>query len=329
MTQLSYGVTLFSSLLVEALPFLMLGTVVSSVLLVFVDGHQLAARLPHHRVLGAIVGSMLGLVLPVCQYGNVPVARRFLLQGIPIPVAMSFLIAAPTINPIVIGLTWRAFPDRPGLVVLRVLFVGVIATIIACIFSTYPERPLPASVPGNAYIESRSTLLRSGTFLMPSTEGKLLHRAGNLIYEYKTVTMANQPLSLTLTLFLDNLIRELLELGSVLVLGCAIAAAIQLFLPQAQILNWGQTPSTGILVMLLLGFILSLGSLASVFFISAFFPNFLSGSLLAFLVLGSIVDLKGIGLMLSVFRPKVAIYLTILVGQITFLLTLLLDFYVG
>ncbi|NES90903.1 MAG: permease, partial [Okeania sp. SIO2B9] len=43
---------------------------------------------------------ILRVVLPVCECGNVPVARRLLLQGVPVSVAIGFLLAAPTVNPI-------------------------------------------------------------------------------------------------------------------------------------------------------------------------------------------------------------------------------------
>ncbi|MEM9246606.1 MAG: permease, partial [Cyanobacteria bacterium P01_F01_bin.153] len=114
------GFTLFLSLLVEALPFLLIGVLFSSALFLFVDEQKLLAIAPKNAVLAALMGSAMGFLFPVCECGNVPVARRLLSQGIPTPLAVGFLLAAPTINPIVIWSTWTAFQDRPELVVLRV-----------------------------------------------------------------------------------------------------------------------------------------------------------------------------------------------------------------
>lgn len=328
MDRVSYAFTLFLNLLVEALPFLLLGVFISSCLLVFVDEHQLVARLPRNRILGAIVGSSLGLLLPGCQYGNIPIARRLLIQGVPISVAIGFLVASPTINPIVLWLTWQTFADRPKIILFRVLFAWAIAIIIACVFSTYREKPLDSDrdLP---HLVTRSTLIKSGTWLLPSSDRQPLHRVGNLIYEYKSATIADKPLPLALTILVENAIRELLELGSWLVCGCAIAAAIQVIFPQGQLLSWGQNPVTQILAMLGWGFTVSLGSTAD-FTFSAWLPsNFSSGSLLAFLLLGSIVDLKAICLMLSTFRLRSIVYLVILASQLTFLLSLLVDFYLN
>ncbi|BCX06593.1 MAG: hypothetical protein KatS3mg066_0452 [Fischerella sp.] len=135
MNKLNNGFTLFLSLLVEAMPFLLLGVLFSSLLLFFVDERKLVDKMPKNPLLGALVGSMVGFLFPVCECGNVPVARRLLMQGVPTSVAIGFLLAAPTINPIVIWATWTAFRDQPEIVVLRVVFSLSIATIIGFVFS--------------------------------------------------------------------------------------------------------------------------------------------------------------------------------------------------
>jgi uncharacterized membrane protein YraQ (UPF0718 family) len=144
MNQLNNAFTLFLSLLVEAIPFLLLGVLLSSLLLSLVeDERKLMESLPRNPFLGAIVGSFGGLFFPVCECGNVPVARRLLLQGAPPPVAIGFLLASPTINPIVIASTYVAFRDQPEIVVLRVLFSLGIAVVISCVFSVQSDlRPL-------------------------------------------------------------------------------------------------------------------------------------------------------------------------------------------
>lgn len=328
MTQLNYAITLFLSLLVSSLPFLLLGILVSSWLLVFVDEHQLAAKFPRNPILGAIIGSSLGMIIPVCQYGNVPVTRRFLIHGVPLSVALSFFVAAPTVNPIVLWLTWRAFPNHLSILFYRLLLAWIIAFIVGLIFSTYKEKPSSADREATPLsLQSRCYLLPSGTFLVPSDESQPLHRVGNLVYEYKTTAIARRSLKVGLSLLWQNASKETLELGSILVAGCAIATLAQMFLPQAQILEWGQAPVSQIFVMILLGIILSLGSTNSGFFLSFFTSTFLNGSLLSFLLFSSVVDLKSVGLMFFVLRFKAVIYLIILVLELTFLSALILNFY--
>lgn len=108
-TQLNSAFTLFLSLLVEAVPFLLLGVLFSGLLQFFVDERKLVRFMPRNPFLGALVGSCIGFLFPVCECGNVPVARRLLIQGVPSSVAIGFLLAAPTINPIVFGQPGQPF----------------------------------------------------------------------------------------------------------------------------------------------------------------------------------------------------------------------------
>jgi uncharacterized membrane protein YraQ (UPF0718 family) len=326
MTQLSYIVTLFFSALVEAVPFLLLGILVSSWLLVFVDDRQFALKLPQNRILGAIFGSGLGMIIPVGQYGNIPVTRRLLLHGVPIPIAISFLVAASTVNPIVLWATWKAFRAQPEMIFLRVMLAWTIAFVVGCIFSIYRDKvPIEEEARG---IESRSTLLRSGSFLKFPSQSDPLHRVGNLVYDYQT-TKQHKSWKLSLKLFVENVVRESIELGSFLVIGCAIASICQAFLPQAALLNWAMSPVTQILAMLLLGAIWSINSVSASFSLSISSIPLLKGSWLAFLLFGSIIDLKAIALLLSVFRPKFVLYLLILAAQSIFLFALSSNFYLN
>ena len=126
MEKFSNGLTLFFSLLVEAIPFLLIGVAFSSLLLFFVDERTLIKFLPKTPLLGAVAGSLMGVFFPVCECGNVPVARRLIVQGAPTSVSIGFLLAAPTINPVVFWATWVAFRDQPEIVFLRVGFTLLI-----------------------------------------------------------------------------------------------------------------------------------------------------------------------------------------------------------
>lgn len=340
--QLNTAFTLFLSLLVEAMPFLLLGVLFSGLLLLFIDERQLIAKLPKNPLLGAFVGSMVGLFFPVCECGNVPVARRLLMQGVPAPVAIGFLLAAPTINPIVIWATWTAFRDQPEIVVLRVVFSLAIATIIGWVFSAQADlRPIlqPAIGAGlkptatkselkqlSEHIAPPPELLKSGTYWLGQNQPMRVD--ATVLQATLAATSPSKPLSNRLQLLLDNTIQELRELGAVLVLGSAIAAIIQVAIPREVILGLGSGPITSILAMMLLAGLVSICSTVDSFFALSFASTFTSGSLLAFLVFGPMVDLKSVGLMLSIFKPRAVFYLFALAAQLTFLLTLFINLYI-
>jgi uncharacterized membrane protein YraQ (UPF0718 family) len=330
MSQLQNAFTLFLSLLVEAMPFLLLGVILSSILLIFVDERRLVALMPRNPVLGAFVGGCIGFLFPVCECGNVPVARRLLLQGMPNAVAISFLLAAPTINPIVIWSTWVAFRDQPEIVFYRVIFSLFIATVIGIIFSIQKDpRPiLQTSLakslnwqPQPAEKESVPMLLQSGSFLIGNS-GQTLRLDESFAATAVLNAVQAIPMKKRWLTFVENVVMELRELGGMLILGSAVAAGLQVFVPREFILNLGQDPITSILAMMLLAVIVSICSTVDSFFALSFASSFTSSSLLAFLVFGPMIDLKGIGLMLSIFKPRMLIYLFALAAQMTFLLTL-------
>ncbi len=346
LNQLNSAFTLFLSLLVEAFPFLLLGVLFSGVLLFFVDERKLVRWMPKNPLLGALVGSCIGFLFPVCECGNVPVARRLLMQGVPSSVAIGFLLAAPTINPVVIWATWTAFRDQPEIVFMRVGFSLAIATIIGWVFSAQKDlRPLlrPAvarampvkgeGAQGNASVRKGSTstpaLLRSGTYWLnePGQLGRV--DVAELQATMVAASTAGKPLSYKFTLLIENTVQEMRELGAVLILGSAIAAIVQVFVPRDIILSLGQGPVTSILAMMLLAAVVSICSTVDSFFALSFASIFTTGSLLAFLVFGPMIDLKGISLMLSIFKPRAIFYLFALAAQLTFLFTLIVNLYVS
>ncbi|MGA7934296.1 MAG: permease, partial [Kovacikia sp.] len=349
--QLNSAFTLFLSLLVEAVPFLLLGVLFSGLLLFFVDERKLIQWMPKNPFFGALVGSCIGFLFPVCECGNVPVARRLLMQGAPSPVAIGFLLAAPTINPIVFWATWTAFRDQPEIVFMRVGFSLAIATLIGWVFSVQKDLR-PFLQPGVARTitlkraESRDReqsqfkelaspspssipLLQSGTYWLGKPGQSERVDVAELQAMLMAASPAGKPLAYKVGLLLENTVQEFRELGGVLVLGSAIAAILQVFVPRDWILHLGQSPVTSILAMMLLATVVSICSTVDSFFALSFASTFTTGSLLSFLVFGPMIDLKGIGLMLSIFKARAVFYLFALAAMLTFLFTLFVNLYVS
>lgn len=326
MDRLHNAFTIFMSLMVEAFPFLLLGVLLSSVLLVFVDERQLIARLPRNSFFGALAGSCIGFLFPVCECGNVPVARRLLSQGVPSSVAVGFLLAAPTINPVVIWSTWIAFRDQPEVVGFRILGSLAIATIVGWVFSIEdrPQAMLQPRLLQEIQFRQASTpdpekpaLLQSGSFILGGS-GQAVSLGASL-----GELGMRRPKSFGLwKSFLENVLQELQDLGTMLVFGSAIAALIQVFIPREVVLNLGQGVLSSVLAMMLLAAIVSICSTVDAFFALSFASTFTTGSLLAFLIFGPMIDLKAMGLMLSIFRPRIILYFFALAAQLTLIMAL-------
>ena len=119
-------VTIFLGIFIEAVPFLLAGSLVSGFIEVFLKRETLLRFAPRRAVPAALMGASLGMIFPVCECGVVPVTRRLYQKGLPMPVGIAFLLAAPVINPVVILSTYAAFGWGPMLWG-RLVFTFVIA----------------------------------------------------------------------------------------------------------------------------------------------------------------------------------------------------------
>ena len=117
MSRLATIWAIFQGLLLEALPFLLIGVLIAGLARWIAPGGRWLQRLPSQPLLAPLTGAALGFALPACECGNVPVARRLLAGGAPLGSALGFLFAAPVLNPIVLASTWAAFPNQPWLLV--------------------------------------------------------------------------------------------------------------------------------------------------------------------------------------------------------------------
>lgn len=113
--------TVFVSLIVQALPFLVLGTAVSALLAAFVPASALQRALPRRPGLAVPVAGAAGFLLPGCECGSVPIAGNLVARGVPAGPALAFLLSAPAINPVVLVSTAVAFPGQPRVVLARLL----------------------------------------------------------------------------------------------------------------------------------------------------------------------------------------------------------------
>jgi uncharacterized protein len=273
---------------------LLLGTLASGIVEVFVSRENLLGLLPRRRLLGILIGSLLGLFFPVCECGVVPLTRRLYQKGLPVPVGITFLLAAPVINPIVIASTWAAF--GPGLIFWgRIGLTLVIAILTGLIFSLFE----------------------------PSGALRLLPEPPRLVLE--GVKPAQPSLSARLRRMWVVTADEFFEMGRYLVLGGLLAALMQTFVPQGMLLSASQGPVISVLVMVTLAVLLSVCSTVDAFIALAFAASFTSGSVLAFLVYGPMVDIKSTVMYLRVFRRRSVAFLVLLPLAMTVLATVAMN----
>ncbi len=310
MQRLANTWAIFQGLLIESLPFLLLGVAIAALARWLVPQAAWVRRLPRNPLLAPVVGALLGFALPACECGNVPVARRLLASGAPLGTGFGFLFAAPVLNPIVLASTWAAFPDQPWLLVARPLGAFLIALALSALLGLLGERAL--LVPA---------LLEERRLSQPLAEVGLLERgSGVLGAESAPFSSASTSASkLSLVEVLHHSSREFLGLLVLLLVGCGLAAAVQAWLPRAWLLAVGSAPTLSVLALMLLALVVSVCSSVDAFLALGFAAQVTPGALLAFLLLGPVVDLKLAGLFTVLLRPK-AIGVTALAASLLVLL---------
>ncbi len=285
--QLSNFTTIFLGIFIEAAPFLLLGTLASGFVEAFVNHDDLSRLVPRDPIRGVLVGGLMGFIFPVCEGGCVPLVRRLLRKGLPLPVGITFLLAAPAFNPIVFASTLAAFGWgrvlflRMGLTLLIAMATGLVFTA-----QHRPERmvrpvawPVAAGASGLVAVDQ--------PFVRPGLR---------------------QGLPRAVRVAAD----EFFDMGRYLVAGGLLASLLQVFVPKSVLLTVSAAPLLSVLALILLAIMLSVGSTVDAFVALAFAGTFTTGSILAFLVFGPMVDIKNTLMFLGVFRRRAVVYLILL-----------------
>jgi uncharacterized protein len=274
--RLSTLATVFLGIFLESVPFLLFGVLVSAVLQVYVSGGLIERVAPRRGLLAAVFGGSLGAVLPACECGAVPIARRLLAKGSPLSLSVAFILAAPIVNPLVLFSTWSAFSFAPGLVVGRLAIALTLAVAVGWVFHLYP---------GTARSSAASSV---PPFARPL---RVMRAAAD----------------------------EFLELAPYLVVGGLVAAALQTLVPRSALTALGHDPVMSVLAMMLLAALMSVCSSVDAFVALSFSGTFNAGALLAFMLLGPIVNLKSAALYTTLLRRPAMLAMIFLCGQVAFL----------
>jgi uncharacterized protein len=250
--QVETFVLVFASIVIEALPFILLGAAVSALIEVHVSD-ALFARVVRLPVALQLPGAALGgFAFPVCECGSVPVARRLIARGLHPSAGVAFMLASPILNPVVLASTWVAYGGR-GLGLQMVAARGALGLTVALIAGW--------AVAGEGVQVQRGQVS-------------------------STVRTASKGQS-----FVEHLSGDFFFMGRFLVAGAALAAALQTMVPQSLVAGVARTPVLGSLALMGVAFLLSLCSEADAFVAVSLTP-FPLGSQLAFLVFGPVVDAK-------------------------------------
>ncbi|WP_248925885.1 permease [Paenibacillus hamazuiensis] len=290
--------TTLISIMLEALPFIILGVLVSSLMQVFIPEKWIQKLTPRNPLLGILFACVLGVIFPVCECGMIPVVRRLIAKGMPLYIGTVFILAGPIINPVVFAATYMAFRTRPEMAYMR---MGLAFGVAACVglFIYY-------FVKKNAFRTSKSALHHVHS-----------HEHGESVHHHThdhTHDHSHQhhQSSKWYSLF-EHACSEFFDMGKYLMFGSFITATIQTFVSRGDLTQIGHGMLSSHLFMMGFAYVLSLCSTSDAFVATSFLSTFSAGSLLTFLVFGPMLDLKSTLMLLSAFKTRFVVILFLLI----------------
>ncbi len=261
----------FLSILLEGVPFILVGTLLSGLIDQFLPSRTMTAFVPKNPILAVLAGGALGIVFPMCECGIVPVIRRLMDKGLPVSTAVAYMLAAPIVNPITALSTYAAFRGQ-GAAEFTVLRLGLgffIAVLAGCAVLNLPA----------------SAVLKK---ILPGSSHE--HSPGN--------SLLNR-----LQAALEAGVRDFLDVMVFFILGVAVASLFGTAVNQEILLPLALDDRLAVPAMMSLAAILALCS-SSDAFVAATFVAFPAVAKLAFLVFGPMMDLKLIFLYSAVFQKR-------------------------
>jgi uncharacterized membrane protein YraQ (UPF0718 family) len=251
----------------QAVPFLVLGVMVSGIVETFVSRERLARWLPRRPVSAVLAAGVAGAALPGCECASVPVARRLFAEGSAGPASLTFMLSSPAINPVVLVATAVAFPGQPVMVLARVTASLASALVVGLVWSRWGRpgwitRELPRSPHGGN--ESRWTV------------------------------------------FTETARHDFLQAAAYLVIGAAAAATLRVLVPPWVFEHLAGQLLAGVVSMALLAFVLALCSEADAF-VAASLTMVPLVPRLVFLVVGPAVDVKLVAMQAGLFGRAFAL----------------------
>ena len=292
---------IFLSIIIEALPFILTGVFVSALINQFVSEQLIRRLLPKNRLYSILPACFLGIFFPVCDCAIVPVTRRLIAKGVPMPAAIAFMLAAPIINPVVAAATAFAFNTQAVMWYRLVMALVVAAGVALCLAYCCRGPGLRLAFDLQNHSRPGSCEQHPGPSV-PTWYDRCLH-------------------------VLTDACDEFFEMGRYLILGALFSAVAQTCIPNAVLTSVGKDPFSSITTMMIFAFLVSVCSTADAFIAASFSGTFSLASLLAFMTFGPMIDLKNTFMLFHTFRFRLVILLILFTGLLCWASAYLFNFW--
>jgi hypothetical protein len=336
-------ILIFTSILYEALPFIILGAVLAGILEELVPQGLIprlglyAARtmkrylprrlfwvlfpvlkfLVRNRPVQIMLSAWLGLLFPMCECGIIPVMRRLLRKGLPLSCCVSYLLAGPIINVVVMLSTYMAFYGREndpdprtnlpdyqlggiGMTIWRITIGFLVAVGTSFVVEWQHRRHgnkllAPLAIPGGTVGDSEDADDHVWKVLQRIWTDRVAGR-GKALRVWLAQRLSN---------IAETALHDFVDITFYLILGAMLAALTRQLLSPQEVASLGESkPILAIVITMALAILLCLCSEADAFVAASFFAMLRPSAKLAFLTLGPMLDFKLYFMYTRVFRNR-------------------------
>ena len=295
--------TYSTAIVLEAAPYLLAGSLLSALLEQYASTDFIRRFSPKSMPMQLFSGALLGLVLPTCECGVVPVVRRLLAKGAPPAVAITYMLAAPVVNPVVLISTAVAYRGDTFVVLTRLILVLAPAMVLGSAAAGIP----------------RERLLRP-------ERNSHSHSCTGHDHDHSHGCDCGAPAKGHVVMrIMAHTAMEFTGMAGFLIFGAMAAAAFKVFAPQQALTLLAGNPYLSIAVMMGLAILLSVCSEADAF-VATSFMSMPQAAQLAFMGIGPMVDLKLIAMFLAVFHRRFALALVVVPVVMVYVLSVTMAF---
>lgn len=271
---------IFTSIFFESLPFLLLGSLISSIIETYISNETLTKLIPKNKILASVVGVILGFFLPACDCAVIPVSKRLIKKKVPLNTAVSFMLSSPIINPVVLLSTYYSFyKTNPEIFYYRIIFGILISFIIGIIIGLiYKDKEIITNEECTCHTHNEKHTLKN---------------------DFKHI--------------IKHTTIDLFEVVKYLIVGALIASLFQVIIPREILQTFKENKILSTLALMIFAYLISLCSTSDSFVGKTFIQTFTKESVLAYLLLGPMIDIKNTIVLLGNYKKSFVVTLITLI----------------
>ena len=338
---------LFISIILEALPFLLLGSLISAIIQEYISDDFFKKVIPKNPILGSIVGVVLGFFIPACDCAVIPIALRLKKKKVPLNVCISFMLSSPIINPVAILSVVYAFKSTMPEIAIWRLVGGVIVSIVVGVIMSIMYKRDEDIFYGNAVIDdgcvhcghNHKHEIHDSECHCGDEHGEHSHNGNHEFHCHgendkdhschchgEDEGKHKKKFTRRMLNVIDHTKGDFLDVIKYMIFGSLITATLQILMAKFNITLGANNSILQMIVMMAFAYIVSLCSTADSFIAKTFIYEMSKSSILAYLIFGPMIDIKNTLYLAEKCKKSFVTKFIIVLSLVTFVVSLIIGY---